>query len=83
MIQCLILVLALLRQDFHDVAADDFVTQRDHLAVYFRADALVPHFGVYRVRKVHRSCASWQLQHAAFRRERIDFDRSEIHFQRG
>jgi len=43
--------VAFLRENFDDVAASDFVAQRNHLAIHFRADALVADFGVDHVSK--------------------------------
>ena len=57
--------------------------QRHHLPVYLRAHALVSHFRMHHVRKIHRRGPARQLQHASFRRERIYFQRREIHFQGG
>src|SRR6266702_7719960 len=76
-------VVSFLGDDFHDIAAGDFMAQRNHLAVHFCADALVADFGVHHVCKIDGSSAARKLQHAAFRRELVDFDGGEIHFQRG
>src|SRR5258707_1080968 len=76
-------VVTFLRENLDDVAAGDFMAQRDHLAVYFCADALVSHFGVNHVGKIDRGGAARKFQHAAFRRKRLNLDRREIHFQRG
>ena len=76
-------VVALLRQNLDHIAALDFMSQRNHLAIHFGAHALVPHFGVHHVRKIERGGPARQFQHAAFRRKRVDFYRGEIHFQGG
>ena len=74
--------MALLRQNLDDVAADDFVAQRDHLTVHFRPHALVPDLGVHGIREIDRRRAARQFQHAALRSKCIHFDGSEVHLQR-
>jgi len=75
--------VAFLRENFHHVAAHDFVAQRDHLAVHFGADALVADFGVHGVGKINWGGAPRQFQDASFGSEGIDLDGREIHFQGG
>src|SRR2546428_7443323 len=59
------------------------MAQRNHLAVDLCADALVADFGVNHVGKINGGGATRKLEHAPFRRERVDFDRRQIDFQRG
>src|SRR5712692_9329357 len=76
-------VVALLGEDFDDIAAGDFMAQRNHLAVHLSPNTLVADLGVNHVGKIDGRGAARKLEHAAFRRESVDFDRSEIHFERG
>ncbi len=70
-------------EDFHHVAADDFMAQRNHLAVHFGADALMTDFRVHGIREIDGRGAAGHLQNAAFGRERVNLDGREIHFQGG
>src|SRR5262249_33460928 len=73
--------MALLRENFDDIAIHDFVAKRDHLAVNLGADALVSNFGVHEIREIDGSGAAGKLENAALWGESVDLDGSEIHFQ--
>src|SRR5208283_1613552 len=73
-------LVTFLREDFNDIAADDFVAKGDHLAVHFCADTLVPDFGVDGVGEIDGSSTLGQFEDAALGSEGIDFDGREIHF---
>ena len=88
LIQCLILLRArevlheaqpiaagrvsLLRNDFHHVAIRERVPQRNNLPVHLAPDALIAHFRVDRVSKIHRRGAARQHDHAPLRREGVN-----------
>ena len=76
-------VVIFLRQNFHYVTAGYFVPQRNHLPVHLRARALVPYFGVHRIREVHRRRPARQFQHTPFGRKRINLHRREVHVEGG
>src|ERR1700730_12845252 len=71
-------VMALLRENLDTIAAGDFMTQRDHLAVYFCSGTLMADFSVHGVREIHRRGAARQLQHAALGSEGINLHGREI-----
>ena len=75
--------VALLGKDFDYVAAGNFVTKRDHLAVYLCADALMAHLGVDGVSEIDRSGACGKFEDAAFGSKSVDLVGSEIDFQGG
>src|SRR5215813_227209 len=74
--------MAFLRKNFYHVAVGDFVAQRDHLAVYFCADALMADFRVNGISKVDRSGAAGEFDDAPFWSEGVDFGGSEVNFER-
>src|SRR5579885_720316 len=74
--------VALLGEDFDHVAADDFVAERNHLAIYLGADALVADFGVHGIREVDRCGAARQLEDAALGRESVNLERREVDLER-
>src|SRR6202166_232815 len=71
-------VMALLSENLHDIATGDFMTQRDHLAVYLRAGTLMPNFCVHGIREIHRRGPARQLQHATLGSEGINLHWGEI-----
>ena len=73
--------VALLRDDFDHVAIGERVTQRNHLAIHFRAGALVADFGVDRVGEINRRGAARKDHHASFRREGVNLLGIEVHAQ--
>ena len=76
-------MVALLRENLDHIAGLDFMPQRNHLPIHFGAHALVAHFRVHHISKIHGRGAARQFQHAPFGRKRVDFHRREIHLQRG
>src|SRR5215813_11814904 len=74
--------MAFLRKNFDHIAVGDFMTQRDHLAVYFCADALMADFRVNGVSKVDGSGATGEFDDAPFWSEGVDFGGSEVNFER-
>jgi len=74
--------VAFLCQDLDDVAAIEFVAQRNDLAIHFRANALMPYFGVHQIGKVDGRRTGGQFQNAALRGECVDVGRSKVHFER-
>src|SRR5215831_1095190 len=75
--------VALLRQNLHHIATRNLMAQGHHLAVDFRADTLVPDFGVNGVCEVHRSGPGGKLQNPAFGSEGVDFVRGKVDFEGG
>ena len=75
--------VALLRDDFDHVAIGQRVAQRNHFAIHFCAGALMAHFGVDRVREIHRRGAARQHHHAPLRREGVNLFGIQIHAQGG
>src|SRR6202011_1435756 len=76
-------MVALLSQYLHNIAAGDFMTQRDHVAVDLRSGALMPDFRVHGIGEIHRRGPAWQLQNAALGSEGINLHRGEIYLSCG
>ena len=72
--------MAFLRDNFHDIAAGNFMAESDHVAVHLCTDALVTDFGVNSVSKINRSGAGGKFKNSAFGCKGINFIGSEIDF---
>src|SRR5271168_163230 len=75
--------VVLLRDDLDHVAIRKRVTQRHHLAVHARADALVADFGMHGVGEVHGSGAARERDHFPLGREGVDLFGIQVHAQGG
>src|SRR5579884_128760 len=74
--------VALLGENFHDVAAVELVAKGDNLAVHFGADALVADFRVDEIGEIDGSRAGGKFEHAALGSEGVHLGGSQVHLER-
>ena len=75
--------VAVLGDNFDDVAIRQGMAQRHHLSVDLGADALVADRGVNGVGEIHRRGATRQRHHLPLRREGVHLVRVEVDLERG
>ena len=66
-----------------NVAAVQFVTQRNHAAIHLGADAGVADFRVHRIREIDGRRIAREHDHLAFRSKGVDLFWIEIHLESG
>src|SRR6201996_3062515 len=75
--------VAVLRDDFDDVAIAQTCAQRDHASVHPRACTGLPDLGVDRIGEIYRARVLGQYYHLALGRKGVDLFRIQIDLERG